>query len=96
MINEILLNIGVMAAITIVSSEYLSRLTKVDGTWAQVQSWIISVGIAMLAGYLGIGIFPLVSWVSTGLYGLLIGLVANGVFNIPITKTVLSWIKARV
>ena len=95
MITEIITNVGLMAALAIVSSEYLSRLTNFSGFVAQVQSWAVSVLIASIASYLGIGIFPNVSFLSTALYGLLVGLVANGIFEIPFTKTVLTWIKAR-
>ena len=95
MITEIITNVGLMAALSIVGAEYLSKLTKFNGFAAQVQSWVVSVVLAAFASYLGIGIFPHVSLFAILLYGLLIGLVANGVFEIPFTKTVLTWIKAR-
>ena len=96
MLYELVTNVGIMAALVIIASEFLSRLTKLDGVWAQVQSWCVSVVLAAIVGYLGIGIFPIVSWFSTLVYGLLIGLVANGIFEIPITKTILEWLKARI
>jgi len=95
MITEIITNVGLMAALVIVGSEYLTKLTKFDGIAAQVQSWVVSILFAWVATYLGISIFPDATLFAIILYGLLIGLVANGIFNIPFTKTVLSWIKAR-
>lgn len=96
MITEIITNIAIMAAIVIVISEYLSLLTKVAGFMAQFQSWAVSVVVALLASYLGIGIFPSFTLLAVLLYGFGIGLVANGVFDIPLTKTILEWIKARI
>ena len=95
-IVEIVTNIGVMAAIAVIGNEYLSRLTKVDDFWAQFQSWVVAIIVAGLASYLGIGAFPSESWFATILYGLLIGFSANGLFDIPITKTFLEWLRARI
>ena len=75
--------------------KYLSKLTKLSGLAAQIQSWVVAAILAGIASYLGIGIFPNVSVFAVLVYGLLIGLVSNGVFEIPITKTLLVWIKAR-
>ena len=95
MITELITNVAILAALVVVASEYLSKLTKAGGFWAQFQSWAVSVVLAGVASYLGLGIFPNVSLLAILLYGLLVGLVANGVFEIPYTKTVLTWIKAR-
>ena len=95
MITELITNIGIMAALTTVACEYLSKLTKAGGTWAQIQSWVIAIILAWFTSFLGLGIFPNLTWISVILYGFLVGLVANGIFDIPITKTVLEWIKAR-
>ena len=96
MITELITNVAIMAAVVVIGNEYLSKLTKVGGFWAQFQSWAVSVVLAGIASYVGIGIFANVTLFSVLLYGLLIGLVANGIFDIPFSKTVLEWIKARI
>jgi len=96
MLTEIITNVAIMAAIVIVAAELLTKLTKVGGFWAQFQSWAVSVVVALLASYLGLGIFPTFSFLAVVLYGFGIGLVANGVFDIPLTKTILEWLRARV
>ena len=75
MISELITNVGVIAGLTIIGCEYLTKLTKAEGTWAQVQAWGISIVLAWLASFLGIGIFPNVSIISVILYGFLVGLV---------------------
>ena len=96
MITELITNVAIMAAVVVIGSEYLSKLTKAGGFWAQFQSWALGVILAWIASYVGIGIFTNVTLFSVLLYGLLIGLVANGIFDIPFSKTVLEWIKARI
>lgn len=96
MITELVTNVAILAALVVVVSEYLSKLTKFEGFWAQAQSWAVSVVLAGIASYLGIGIFTNITVFAVLLYGLLVGLVANGFFEIPYTKTVLVWIRARI
>jgi hypothetical protein len=95
MIAEIVTNVAIMAAIVIFVSELLTKLTKVANFWAQFQSWAVSVVVAALASYLGVGIFPTFSALAVVLYGFGIGLVANGIFDIPLTRTILEWIRVK-
>lgn len=95
MILSFIQNVAILAAVVVVLSEYLSRLTKADGFWAQFQTWVVAFIVALIANVLGLG-FGSASWFTDALLGVFIGLVANGIFNIPFTQTVLVWIKARI
>lgn len=94
-IQNVMIVVSILAAVSIVLTEYLSKLTKLNGFAAQVQSWVVSIILASIANVLGLG-FGNVNLFTDLLCGLLVGLVANGTFNIPLTKTILTWIKARI
>ena len=48
MITELITNVAIMAALVVVATEYLSKLTKVEGLWAQIQSWVVAVLLFLL------------------------------------------------
>jgi hypothetical protein len=96
MITDIIFDIAVFAALVTVISGYLTKLTKVGGTWAQVQAWVVSIALGFVAGYFGISIYAGLSWVPTVVWGMFVGLIANGLFDLSIIKKFLVAIKAKV
>lgn len=87
-------NVSILAAISVVICEYLSKFTKVEGFSAQIQSWVVAIVVAFIANMLGYG-FESISLFTDLLNGLFVGLVANGLFDIPLIKSTLTWIHAR-
>lgn len=85
-----------LSGATIVLSEYLSRFTKANGTWARVQSWAVSISLGILGTWLNIGIFGDMDWQGGLLIGVITGLVSNGIFSIDAIKGILQTIKVRV
>lgn len=96
MITEIITTISIMAAIATVLSEYLSKLTKAEGFLAQLESWVVSVALVFVASFLGISVFATLGTLPLIVYGVLIGFVSNGLFDIPWVKAILDLIKARI
>lgn len=85
--------VGVLSILSVLLSELITRVTKADGWWAQFQTWVVSIGLSFLAVYLGF--FVTAGWFASVCYGILVGLSANGVFAIPITKPILQALKIR-
>lgn len=56
----------------------------------QVLSWSLSVALAYGASALGLGLFAATGPVGTLLYGLAGGLIANGVFDVQLTQSLLA------
>lgn len=86
-----------LGALSVIACEWIStKFTKAEGTWAQIQSWAVSVIIGVFCSWLGFGIFNEVSTVGGVLYGVLIGLISNGIFDMALVKKLLEMIKIRV
>jgi len=89
-------SLPLIAALIITVSEYLTRFTKVYGLWAQIQSWAISIAIALLGYFLQLGIFEGINLLWTFIYGISAGLIANGLFDFELIKAFLELIKVRI
>jgi hypothetical protein len=85
-----------LGALSVVACEWLTKYTKAEGSWAQVQSWAVSVVLGVLCSFLGFGIFNGVSTTGGVLYGVLIGLISNGIFDINLVKRILEMVRLRV
>ena len=94
MITDFLGNIFTLVAIIILASEAVSKWDKANGFWSQVQSWVVAVIAGFISSYLGFG-FPKATFVTTLIYSVLVGLIANGVFKIPWIQLALSAIGIR-
>jgi hypothetical protein len=84
--------LGGMAAITLFVAGVLNGLLKVEKKFVrQLIAWLVGVAVAIVGQVANVGFLAEVTWTTTLLYGLVIGLVANGLFNVP---TGLGLIKA--
>ena len=94
MITDFLGNIFTLVAIVILASEAISKWDKANGFWSQFQSWVVAVIAGFISSYFGFG-FPNATFVTTLIYSVLVGLIANGVFKIPWIQSALSAIGIR-
>ena len=91
---EFIQTLALLSGLTVIVSEYLSKLTKVIGTWAKIQSWVVAIVLGFVANALGWG-FGEVSLFTNILGGFVVGIFANGVFDLAIVQKFLALIKAR-
>lgn len=94
-IVELFTTLFVLGSGVVVLSEYVTKYTKVSGSWAQVQSWTLSILIGLFCSWLNFGIFAGTSTVGGVLYGVIIGLISNGIFDMSVVKKILGMIYAR-
>jgi uncharacterized membrane protein YeaQ/YmgE (transglycosylase-associated protein family) len=94
-IFELVNTLFVLSSLVVVASEYASKYTKVKGTLSQIQSWVISILIGIFCAWLNFGIFNGVDTKGGILYGILIGLISNGIFDMSFVKQLLTMIGAR-
>ena len=94
----IVLTLGWLASTVVPLSELVSTyITKAGGTWARIQSWIVAFLIPYAAQYLGLStLFTDSGWILRVIGGLVIGLVANGIFDLNWVKKILETIKFRL
>lgn len=78
-----------LAALVIPATGFVKKylVTKAP---TQVLSWSLSVALAYGASALGLGLFAATGPVGTLVYGLAGGLIANGLFDVQLTQTLLG------
>jgi Na+(H+)/acetate symporter ActP len=94
-IIELFTTLFVLSSGVVILAEYITKFTKVSGTLAQVQSWAVSIIIGIFCSWLNFGVFHGTTTMGGVLYGVLIGLISNGIFDITLVKKVLAMIYAR-
>lgn len=94
-IIELFTTLFVLGSGVVVLSEYVTKWTKVKGTWAQIQSWVIAILVGLFCSWLNFGIFNGTNNMGGILYGVLIGLISNGIFDMAAVKKILEMIYAR-
>jgi small-conductance mechanosensitive channel len=90
-----LMTIAGVAAFTLVIAGYLKTWFKLEGTWARWVSWIVAIGISFICYLLNLGLYETLSLPVTLVYGLGVGLVANGIFTAEIVQSWLEKIGAQ-
>lgn len=68
---------------------------NLKGWKAQLLSWGISIALAFVGSWKGVGLFAETSTVWTIVNGLGVGLIANGIFSVDLVKTLLEFLKAK-
>jgi hypothetical protein len=91
---------SLIAVIQIILTLVLTEISKRNIKWLnteekklnlkQLASWTISISLSFVGWYQGLGIFAGTTWITTIIYGLILGLVSNGVFDISIVKSFLT------
>lgn len=71
-------------------SAYLNSKIYSTGWQKQAVSWIVSLVLCFGAWFVKVGLFVGISWWVVLIYGFVVGLAANGFFDIKIIQTVLG------
>jgi hypothetical protein len=69
---------------------------KIDlkGQWEQIISWLAAFGIALVGGWQDLGMFADMTIYWQLAAGLVIGLAANGVYDIAILKSIFDFLRS--
>jgi hypothetical protein len=98
-INEYFGSLSLMASLVAIITGYLNThvpfLKNANGTWKQIISWVISIVVVFIGQLKSVGMVAETSALWTGITGVAVGLVANGIFDIKIVQAILSFIKAN-
>jgi hypothetical protein len=84
-----------VAALTLIIAGYAKTWLKIEGKWARWVSWIVSIIISLICWALNIGLYEPLSLPVTLVYGLGVGLVANGIFTAELVQSWLQKIGAQ-
>ena len=73
---------------------YINKMVKATGFWKQAVSWLVAILCSAGGTYFKLGIFAGLIWWQIIVYGVGIGLVANGFFDIKMVQAILAFIGA--
>jgi hypothetical protein len=82
-----------LVPLVVLATEFLKNTLKIEKTWVkQVLAWAVSVALCLVGDWLNLGMFKDFNLVTTVAYGVATGLVANGVFDITVVQTLLTFL----
>jgi hypothetical protein len=88
--------IGGMVSLTLLFTGWIKTTLEFTGNWARWLSWAVAMLLSFIGWLFNLGIFEPVTWGVALIYGLGIGLIANGVFTSEIVQNILALFKAQV
>lgn len=82
----------IIASVTTPITSFINEKLKPNKVWKQVIAWLVSIVLVTGSYFLNVMIFNEPAWVTVPLTGLLVGLSANGIYDIPAVRALLnSW-----
>ena len=88
--------LSTVAATAVFVGAFLIQVFKVTiKIWKQVIVWLVSITLTVLGNLLNIGFAAEFPWLTTIIYGLACGLVANGIFDIGTVQGILAFLKLK-
>lgn len=76
--------------VTLLAAWVNKKIRRATGVLKQTIAWIIAVIVALAGWYFKLGVFEGLIWWHALLYGLALGLTANGFFDIKLIQSVLG------
>jgi hypothetical protein len=86
-------SIPALAAAIVLLTQVIRKVVTVSGSGAQYLSWGVSLVLAVVGYIGGFGIFLNVTWYAGLIYTLSAGLIANGLFDWSVVRSVLKFFK---
>lgn len=98
-VQDAFLTIGGLVILVTGISEKVDAYWDLNGWQAWLRSWVVAITLCLIGAYTNIGMFAdegSIVWYQEGLFGgLVIGLVANGMFSIPGAKFLMEAVSLR-
>ena len=79
-----------LAALTTPITSFLNEKFNFNNVWKQVTAWVVSIVLTVVAYFANLIVFAEPAYLTVPLTGLLVGLSANGIYDIPTVKNALS------
>lgn len=87
--------LSAFVALVLAATQMLKKAINIDGGYAKILSWIVSILLGFIGWYFKLGIFEDLQWYWAIIYGIAGGLMANGIFNIGVVDAILSLIPKK-
>lgn len=83
------------SAVTLITGWINTHVAGLTGWKAQLLSWGVSVALAFIGSWKGLGLFQEADVLNTIINGVGVGLVANGIFSAEFVQQILTFLKAK-
>jgi hypothetical protein len=94
--NAWVATLSTIAATAVFLGAFLIQIFKVTvKIWKQIIVWLVAIALTVLGNLLNIGFAAEFPWLTTIVYGLASGLVANGIFDISTVQGILAFLKLK-
>lgn len=90
---EHLATIPGLAALVLLVTQFIKKKVPADGWYSVYISWAVSLVLGLVGWIFGIGIFAGAVWWLMLVYAAAAGLIANGLFDWKVIKTILEFFK---
>ena len=88
--------LGGIAAVTVFVAGAVIKLLHVEQKWIkQGIAWLIAIILVVLGNLFNFGFSADFPWLTTIAYGFAAGLVANGIFDIEVVKSILEYLTLK-
>lgn len=91
-INVWLATLGGVAAVTVFLAAFVNRIFNAEGFVKQVVAWLVAIAVVTIGNVANMGFMAEFGVLSTIIYGIAAGFVANGIFDIATIQTLLKLI----
>jgi len=90
-------SLSAMATLVVIISGYLNThvLKTLSSTIKQIVSWAVAIALAFIGQMKGLGVVAEANTLWTIINGLAVGLVANGLFDVNLVQSILTFIGAK-
>ena len=94
--NSWVATLSSVAAAAVFLGAFIIQIFKVTANlWKQIIVWLVSILLTVLGNLFNVGFSAEFPWLTTIIYGLASGLVANGIFDIGTVQTLLEFLKLK-
>ena len=94
--NAWVATLSTVAATAVFLGAFLIQIFKVTvKIWKQIIVWLVAIALTVLGNLFNIGFASDFPWLTTIIYGLASGLVANGIFDIGTVQGILAFLKLK-
>lgn len=86
--------LAAVAALTVFIAAFVNKIFKVTVSWVkQLVAWVCAIILCFAGNLLNLGFVADFPWLTTAIYGIAAGFVANGIFDISFVQYVLDFLK---
>ena len=96
-LNDYFVTIGTIAALTVIIATFLiDKVLKWTKRYPKmILTWLVAIALTFIGNLLNLGFAAEFPWLTTAVYGLGVGLVANGIFDVPTVQVILEFLKLK-